>query len=214
MINFELTKRNIVYCVGLTGTIASGKSTVAGYFAEQHIKVINADQLARTLTASSEPAFQAIRQHFGDKIILPNGELDRRQLRHIIVEQPTERYWLEQFLHPLIRQAIQHAINSCCSAYCIIEIPLLTARRDYPYLNRILLVQASSEIQIARIMTRDHCDQTQAVAILAAQPTNDRYQALADDIIVNNGAKSALRDRVFVLHTQYLKNSQAEFENP
>ena len=195
-----------MYCVGLTGSIASGKSTVAACFAALGIDVISADAIAKALVKPGQPALQQIIHHFGEAILTPEGELNRRDLRERIVKQPVERAWLEACLHPLIRQQIQHDMNTCKPPYCIIEIPLLTDRSLYPYLNRVLLVQGIREAQITRLMGRDHQTREQAQAMLATTHNDeDKRQAIADDKIINDGSVDALREKVGTFHVQYLQ---------
>lgn len=200
------TLKASLYCVGLTGNIASGKSSVIQYFKELGVAVIVADEIARQVTLPGQPALLQIKEHFGDEILDEHGRLHRSALRDIIFRNSLERKWLEQLLHPLIRQAIRAQIAALSNTpYCIIEIPLLLNRTDYPYLKRVLLVTADREIQIARVMTRDHCTRLQAEAILAVQPDEQTRLLLADDVILNNGSLKQLREQVINLHACYLK---------
>lgn len=192
-----------MYCVGLTGTIASGKSTVAGILSDLGVPVISADKMARELTKPGEPALYLIIQKFGESILTSTGELNRRMLRDLIFQNAQDKLWLEQLLHPLIRQKIEHEISTITAPYCIIEIPLLTDKKDYPYLNKVLLVTAKKEQQISRLKLRDKSTRTEASAILNSQADERTYQALADDIIVNDGSLPALRETVILLHNQY-----------
>lgn len=196
----------MIYCVGLTGNLASGKSTVAQFFAELGIDVINADAIAKQLTQKDSETLASIKTHFGTKVIQEDGQLDRAYLREIIFADPAQRQWLEQLLHPLIRQSIEQQINHCQSEYCIIEIPLHIDKKLYPYLNRVLLITAPIEKQIARVQARDKCSKDQALAILATQPTMDLRIQHADDIINNDGDLESLRTQVQQIHKQYLKN--------
>lgn len=194
----------MVYCVGLIGNLASGKSTVARYFATLGVDIINADDIAKELTAQGQPALQTIVEHFGTSVRTEAGELNRRQLRQIIFSQPEERVWLEQLLHPMIRQQIEKKIKTTHSPYCLIEIPLMPSRTNYPYLNRVLLVQAGTEQQILRFMSRDKSTKDDALAILATQATDEKLRALADDVLMNTGSLEELKDKVAKLHTSYL----------
>lgn len=194
-----------MFCIGLTGAIASGKSTVAGYFAALGIEVLSADKIGKALTASGQPAFNAIIKHFGQPIIKTDGTLNRGLLRHIIFQDANERYWLENLLHPLIRQEIAATIRQVKSPYCIIEIPLLLNRSDYPYLNRVLRVLAEPEQQILRVMARDDSSREDALAILATQPDEQTTQALADDTLINSGSLDAIKKKITALHAEYLQ---------
>lgn len=193
-----------MYCVGLTGNIASGKSTVATYFANLGIDVISADKIAKQLTTNTQPAFQGIVNHFGKTALTSTGELDRRYLRQFIFKNPTERLWLEKYLHPLIRKQIEIEIQVATSPYCLIEIPLLTDRTLYPYLNRVLLVEAETEQQITRLTARDNCSKEDTLAILGTQADKHTLHGLADDILTNTGSLVELQKKVSQLHKQYL----------
>ncbi len=200
-----------MYCIGLTGSVASGKSTVAANFARLGIEVISADHIARALVNRNQPALQQIVHHFGQTVLLPNGELNRRHLRELIVNNAIERRWLEDLLHPLIRRQIEQDIQHCKSPYCMIEIPLLTDTSAYPYLDRVLLVLADPEQQIIRMMARDHCSRDQACALLeTTRADNDKRRAIANDMVMNNDTPEALHNKIMALHTQYLSQATGQ----
>ena len=193
-----------MYCIGLTGTIASGKSLAMDYFKSKGIDTLNADVIARELTQKGSPALKAIIQYFGHDFLTLNGDLDRRKLRNHIVTHPEKRQWLEQLLHPMIRQQLESALTHCKSPYCVIEIPLLLDRATYPYLNRVLLITSESQQQIQRLMARDNCSETEATLLLCHQETNNHREALADDIVLNTGSVDELNRRLDELHYNYL----------
>lgn len=194
----------MVFCVGLTGSIASGKSTVAEVFAQLNVPIINADKIAKELTAKGQPALQAIVTHYGQELLTTEGELNRRALREIIFTNSQERSWLEHLLHPLIRQAIKEQVASCTSIYCVVEIPLLVDKTLYPYIDRILLVTAPVETQITRIMQRDQCTKEQALTAIATQPDLKVRLQNADDLLINNVEVEQLKNQVMDLHQKYL----------
>jgi dephospho-CoA kinase len=197
-----------MYCIGLTGSIGSGKSTVAAQFAKLGIDIVSADHIARNLVQRDQPALQNIIQHFGTKVLTENGELDRRHLREIIAHNTLERMWLENLLHPLIRKEIEKTIQQCTSPYCIIEIPLLFDKTGYPYLNRILLVLAETELQIKRLMQRDHASRQHACAMLATTRNEEAKRlTIADDILTNDGTLDDLKKNVAHWHEIYLRNA-------
>ncbi|MBL7479291.1 dephospho-CoA kinase [Legionella bononiensis] len=196
----------MMYSIGLTGNIASGKTTVAQIFSDLGIEVLSADQISRELTAKNTVAYYEIVKHFGPKTLLENDDLDRRHLRELIFTHPEERLWLENLLHPLIRQQLEQKIKMCTSPYCVVEIPLLLDKKHYPYLNRILVVTAPLELQIARVMERDHCTQQQALAILSTQPELNERLKIADDVIINDSGYEQLKEAVIELHSKYLKS--------
>lgn len=119
----------MVYCVGLTGGIASGKSLAAEVFSELGIDIVNADNISRALTLKGQDAYTQIVAHFGSKILNEHNELNRKALRAIIFSDPKERTWLEQLLHPLIRQKIKEQVELSTTPYCIVEIPLLIDKK-------------------------------------------------------------------------------------
>lgn len=197
-----------MYCVGLTGSVASGKSTVTALFQAKGVDIISADAIAKALVEPGKPAFKTIVQHFGTNVLTDNNTLNRRQLRHIIANDRHQRIWLEQLLHPLIRKQIEHDIGQCTSTYCMIEIPLLTDKSTYPYLNRIILVESDPAIQLARLMTRDNASEKQALALLATSQAHDKQRRrLADDYLINNGSIDALKSQVNALHHSFLNRS-------
>jgi dephospho-CoA kinase len=194
-----------MFCVGLIGNLASGKSTVATYFGALGVDIISADNIAKELTTPNQPAFYEIARHFGKKILRDTGELNRKQLRDIIFNHPDERLWLEKLLHPLIRQQIQTKMQQTTSPYCIIEIPLLQERAQYPYLNRILLIETDRALQISRFIIRDNATKKDALSILSTQSEETELQKLANDILKNNGSLDEIKSSVRMLHEQYLK---------
>ncbi|KTD75127.1 dephospho-CoA kinase [Legionella waltersii] len=197
----------MVYSVGLTGNIASGKSTVAHLFSKLGVQVINADNIARELTAKNSPIYLQIVSHFGKSILDQSDHLNRPKLREIIFKDLKQKEWLEQLLHPAIRIKMQQEVSKTNSAYCLIEIPLLTSKDDYPYLNRILVVTAPIETQVMRVVTRDNCSKQHALDILASQPSLSSRLALADDVLINDNTIQALKSKVEKLHHRYLQES-------
>ena len=113
------------FVVGLTGGIGSGKSTAAKYFEKLGAKVINADVVARDSVSSGSQALLKIRRHFGEKIVDKKGKLDRSKLREIIFDNTSEKLWLENLLHPIIREKIILDINNASECYVLLESPLL-----------------------------------------------------------------------------------------
>jgi dephospho-CoA kinase len=194
-----------MYCVGLTGNIASGKTTAIASFREFGMDVISADAIARELTCKDQPAFNQIRSYFGESVINKEGELDRTFLRSLVFSEPKHRLWLEYLLHPLIRQGIIERISTCNTPYCVIEIPLLINRADYPYLDRILVILADEETQIKRLLKRDKCEQEDALAIIALQPNQSARREIADDLLINNDSLDKLRKNLKKLHYKYLQ---------
>lgn len=196
-----------MYCIGLTGKIGSGKSTVLRYFASLGADIISADDINREITAPKQPILKTIEQHFQTPLITPEGALDRPRLRQLIFNDAKQRLWLEQLLHPLIREEIFQRVQHSQGPYCVIEIPLLLKREDYPYLNRILLIDASESLQIERIMARDHCTYDAALTIINCQKQRPIEENIADDRIENNGDIAQLYQQVRDYHCYYVERN-------
>jgi len=193
-----------MYIIGLTGGIASGKSTVAALFEKKGITIIDTDQLARQLTDIGQDSLQKIALHFGKNILLPDGSLNRKLLRTIIFSDNTQRLWLEQLLHPLIRTEMEQQIHSAQSEYCITVIPLLFESTPNPIINRILVVDTTEELQLKRAQTRDNISLDEAKWILLSQAKREYRLANATDIIYNTGSIDTLKEDVEKLHQLYL----------
>ncbi len=192
--------------IGLTGGIASGKSTVEQRFVELGVPVIDADDSARAVVARGQPGLAAVIERFGAGVLAPDGELDRRALRDLIFRSPEKRRDLEAILHPLIRDDMEQRALAAVGPYLVLSIPLLveggTARER---VDRILVVDADESQQVQRLITRDSVTAEQARAILAAQASRaDRLKA-ADDVLVNSGSVPELRQAVDRLHQRYLE---------
>ncbi|MGA2777917.1 MAG: dephospho-CoA kinase [Steroidobacteraceae bacterium] len=189
--------------IGLTGGIASGKSTVAQRFRELGIPVIDADEAARTVVAPGRPGLAAVVAHFGNRVLALGGELDRRRLRELIFADADARQDLEAILHPLIRAEMARLADQASGPYLVMAIPLLVEggpRRD---LDRILVVDVDEPTQLARILSRDGVSMPQARAILASQASRADRLAAADDVLENTGSIEQLRAAVDRLHERY-----------
>lgn len=190
--------------IGLTGGIGSGKSTVARMFAELGAPVIDADDIAHRLTAPGGPAVAAILEHFGPGVA-HDGGIDRRSLAHRVFAEPAERQWLEALLHPLIRAEMDRRARTAGGGYCILVIPLLIESRQRDLVDRILVVDADEQSQLARVRDRDRRSEAEIRAILAAQASRAERLAAADDVISNRDGLDALRAQVAALHRRYLE---------
>jgi dephospho-CoA kinase len=190
--------------IGLTGGIASGKSTVAQRFQELGVPVIDADESARSVVAPGTSGLADIIGRFGRTILTANGELDRRALRRMIFADPARRRELEAILHPLIRADMQSRAADCVGAYLILAIPLLIEGGDRQRVDRILVVDIDENIQRDRLLARDGGTAQEADAILAAQASRASRLKAADDVLPNGGTVRDLRRSVDQLHQRYL----------
>jgi dephospho-CoA kinase len=194
--------------VGLTGGIGSGKSTVAGYFAELGVDILDADVIARELLQIDAPAYKPVIEFFGDKILSASGEIDRKKLRQIIFEDSQAKQGLEKIIHPLVFEKILEKIKTLKSPYCIIVIPLLIEtgiRNDF--LDRICVVDAEESWQIKWASARDNTSAEDIIKIMKKQSSREERLRQADDIIYNNKDLQWLQSQVKNLHHQYLQIS-------
>lgn len=191
--------------VGLTGGIATGKSTVAILFTKLGVPVIDADAIARDLTKPNSPAFDAIVNHFKPSLLQPDGTLNRSKLRDIVFSNEKDRRWLEALLHPLIEEEIKKQLQPLKAPYCIVVIPLLVEVEPYSFIDRILVIDTPEALQIERAMQRDRAPISQIKAIMKTQAKRHHRLAKAQDIILNTSSLTALETQVKKLHDKYTK---------
>ncbi len=193
------------YIVGLTGGIASGKTTASHFFINNNIDVIDADIIAREVSVQGSPALKKIHQHFGDSILLDDRSLNRERLRSVIFTQPTQKKWLENLLHPLIRQKITVKINQSTTPYCVFVSPLLLETDQYRLVNQILVIDTPVEMQIERVMRRDNCDEEAAKAIINTQISREDRISKTKDIVLNSTSFDELNQKLKYFHEKYMK---------
>ncbi|MEO6102959.1 MAG: dephospho-CoA kinase [Pseudoxanthomonas sp.] len=194
------------YFIGLTGGIASGKSALEREFASRGVFIADADLIARQIVEPGQPALAAVADAFGHSVLTAEGRLDRAALRARVFDDETARRKLEAILHPLIRTRLQAQCRAAAGTYAIAVIPLLTeggGREGYPWLDRILLVDAPPAVQKARLMQRDGIDEALAEKMIAAQSTRNQRLDLADDIVVNDGDLADLQEAATELDARY-----------
>lgn len=193
------------FIIGLTGGIGSGKSAAAARFAEAHsIHVVDADIKSRVVVEPGRPALHQIVDRFGDAVLQQDGSLNRAVLRERVFQDPDERRWLEQLLHPLIREEIVSDLASADSPYALLVSPLLVESGQYQMTRRILVVDVPEALQIARTTLRDKVPEEQVKAILQAQAKREERLRHADDVITNDRDLAALHQQVDQLHQYYL----------
>ena len=191
--------------VGLTGGIASGKSTAAKFFGALGIPIIDTDQLARDVVEPGQPPLERLVERFGASILTPDGHLDRPALRDIVFSDPKARADLEALTHPAIGAAVEARSAEVGGDYQILVIPLLVEKGLGSQLNRVLVVDCDEELQIRRLQARDGSTLEQARAILNAQASRGARLKAAHDVIKNDGDMSTVRDQVAALHPRYLE---------
>jgi dephospho-CoA kinase len=190
--------------IGLTGGIASGKSTVADMFAALGVPVIDTDIIAREVVAPGEPALDDIRHEFGDEVFDDEGGLDRGAMRRIVFADDDARTRLQTILHPRIQTAAYQQAASAGGRYQLIVVPLLTESPIRDFVDRVLVVDCDENTQIRRLVARDAESEGQARRILAAQSSRDERLKIADDVVRNDGDLAVTLEQVQTLHHQYL----------
>ncbi len=184
--------------IGLTGGIGSGKSTVAAMLADLGATVLDADQIARTITLSGGSAIPAIRLAFGEDIINADGSLNRETMRVKVFADPTAKQTLEHITHPLIGQAISEAIAAILTGTVVLDIPLLTeSDRWRKQLSAVIVVDCPVQTQLDRVTARNGWPTDTTQAIIRSQATRAHRLAAADAVLFNDGLSLAdLRDQV------------------
>ncbi|WP_415897619.1 dephospho-CoA kinase [Neptuniibacter sp. QD72_48] len=194
-----------MYIVGITGGIGSGKNAVTDRLQDLGITIVDADIVAREVVAKGEPALDKIAEHFGSHIVTESGELNRKDLREIIFRDKTAKTWLEQLLHPIIRQSIKQQLHDATSSYAVLSSPLLLETDQHELVETVIVVDASEELQLARTVKRDSASKEQIKAIMAAQLPRQERLKKADIIIDNNADLESLENQVIKLHTKLSK---------
>lgn len=195
--------------IGLTGGIASGKSTVAGMFADLGVPVIDTDVIAREVVSPGQPALAEIREAFGAGVIAADGTLDRAAMRSMVFGDAGARRRLEAILHPKIGKATRAQAEAAGGAYQVIVVPLLVESSLRGFVDRVLVVDCDERTQVARLLERDAESEEQARRILAAQSTRAERLAIADDVVSNDGSLDDTSEQVRALHRTYLIEAAA-----
>ena len=201
---------NRSFKVGLTGGIASGKTTVANLFSDLGIEIIDADEIAHSITSKQGSAYNKIVKHFGEDILGNDKKLDRKKLRTMIFNNSELKRDLEQIIHPEVYAIINQKINASQEPYQIIVIPLLIETSYQNFVDRVLVIDCSMETQLARLINRDDETMKNARKIIANQIERNERLKFADDIIENDKKTSTnvLKKKVLQLHETYLELSE------
>ncbi len=181
---------NETFKIGLTGGIASGKTTVCDLFKELSVEIIDADVISHELSKKGGAAFEEIVEAFGDQIIGDDGELDRKKLRSIVFNDKTKKQILEMIIHPKVLLSINNKIEASQSNYLIISVPLMIETGMNSMMDRVLLVDCDAETQIQRLIQRDQSTREEAIRIINSQASIEAKRELSDDRIINNSETS------------------------
>ncbi|MCK8076482.1 dephospho-CoA kinase [Vibrio sp. 1CM2L] len=197
--------------IGLSGGIASGKTTIANLFNEHfNIDIVDADIVAREVVALGSDGLKQITEHFGKSILLDDGTLNRSRLRELIFSDPKEKQWLNDLLHPMIRDKIDSDLSKITSPYGLLVAPLLVENQMQGMADRVLIVDVPAEVQIERTMSRDNVSREQVASILKSQASREQRLAVADDVIKNHTKNQELLPQITDLHQKYLAISAVD----
>jgi dephospho-CoA kinase len=189
--------------IGLTGGVASGKTTVANLFADAGAVVLDTDVIAREVVEPGESALAALVEALGEDILGADGRLDRALLRRRLFGDEALRQRVESILHPAILATLERQSAGAGGPYQLLVIPLLVESDLAGLVDRVLVVDCPEERQIERLIQRDGETREGAGAMLAAQVSREKRLAAADDVIVNDGTLADLAARVADLDRKY-----------
>tara|TARA_Y100001970_G_scaffold239151_1_gene300857 strand:- start:184 stop:795 length:612 start_codon:yes stop_codon:yes gene_type:complete len=181
---------NETFKIGLTGGIASGKTTVCDLFKKLSVEIIDADVISHELSKKGGAAFEEIIEAFEDEIIGDDGELDRKKLRSIVFNDNTKKKILERIIHPKVLLSINEKIKASQSDYLIISVPLMIETGMNAMMDRVLLIDCNVETQIQRLIQRDQTSREEAIKIIESQASIESKRELSDDRIINNNETS------------------------
>jgi dephospho-CoA kinase len=196
-----------MFVVGLTGGIGSGKSAAAEDFAKLGATVVDTDVIAHELTQKGGAAVPEVERIFG-KDFVAGGAMDRKRMREHVFADPAAKRQLEQLLHPLIRAESARRLAAARAPYVVHVVPLLIESPDYRQrVDRVLVVDAPEDTQVARVRSRSGLAEDQVRAIMRTQVARAERLAAADDVIDNGGSREDLRKQVAALHRKYLQSA-------
>jgi dephospho-CoA kinase len=204
---------NKPFRIGLTGGIASGKTTVANMFADLDVPVIDTDVIAREVVRPGKPALEDIRERFGEAVIDASGQLDRAAMRKLVFSDENSRIDLENILHPCIGAETRRQADAATGPYQLVVVPLLVGSELQQFVDRILAVDCDEETQIQRLMDRDADTREDAQKILSFQASREARLAIADDVIHNNQSIARTLEQVAELNSLYQRLAETPSPN-
>jgi len=199
--------------VGLTGGIATGKSTVSAMFAHLGAKIIDADLLAREVVMPGQPALARIAEEFGREVLQEDGQLDRKRLAAVVFAHPARRRRLEQITHPAIRVRQQRILSvyeeEAFEGIVIWDAALLIEGGGHAQMDRVVVVTADAETELRRLMARDGLSEEEARQRIGSQMPLAEKAALADHVIDNSGGRADTERRVREVYRALLGDLRA-----
>lgn len=199
----------MTYIIGLTGGIGSGKTAASQLFEQQGIHVVDADEVAHSISRKPE-IIEQVKTHFGSEYITADQQMDRPRLREKIFNDIEAKQWLEGLLHPRIRNQMMQDLRSATSPYVILSAPLLLENKLDKLVNRVLVIDVSEATQRERASARDNNSLETIEKIMGAQISRKDRLSKADDVIDNEGSLAALEKQVLEHHKNYLSAAEKE----
>ena len=196
-----------MFTVGITGGIATGKSTATDFFAKKGIDIIDADEISRDLQKKGQIGYEAILKKYGSEFLTNTDELDREKLREIAFKNEEDKKWLEELMHPLIREKILVAFGNVNSKWAIYSAPLWGPKNKF---DRVLVVDAPENLQIERIANRDKSTKKIAQSIIKTQINRKERISYSDDLIINDGSIKDLHKKLDFYFRLYEKLANEE----
>ena len=190
--------------VGLTGGIGSGKSVAGDFFIELGIDVIDADHVSKNILDDNESAKKLFLEHFGEKFIDKNNNVDRALLRDVIFKNKDKKEALESIIHPIVREEIFNFIENSNSIYKIIMVPLIYETNSQDFYDKIVVVDCKEENQIIRASKRDNKTKNDIINIMKNQASSDERMLIADEVIKNDSSLDDLKEQVIKVHQKLL----------
>ena len=193
--------------VGITGGIGCGKSSVTDLLKKLNVDIVDADIIAREIVEPGKFALKKIVEYFGTEILLPDGSLDRARLRVIIFSEKEKKDWLEELLHPLIKDEIRAQIKSANSKYVVVSSALLLETRQKDLVDIVVVVDIPETLQIERTTRRDGNSSELVEKIIDSQLKRDERLSRGDIVIDNSDSLDKLKLKIKELHSDLNKKA-------
>lgn len=188
--------------VGLTGGIASGKSTISALFEKLGVSVIDTDSISRELMHIGQPAYLRVVEHFKTNILNSDKSINRSKLRQKVFNQPQQKRWLEQMIHPLILDRSEQAMQQLTgSGYALLVVPLMFETGFDKLVDFVIAIDCPAPVQRSRLMQRDGIDEQLAAKMIESQIDNDQRCGLSDYVIHNRDNQNRAKE-VLLLHNE------------
>ena len=196
-----------MFTLGITGGIAAGKSTATNFFAKKGIDIIDADEISRDLQKKGQAGYEAIVKKYGSEVLMADESIDRTKLREIAFKNSADKKWLEELMHPLIRENILEAFGKINSKWAIYSAPLWGPKNKF---DRVLVVDAPENLQVERIANRDKSTKKIAESIIKTQMNRHERISYSDDFLINDSTPEDFEKKLNFYFQIYQKLANEE----